>query len=268
MAGGIIGILVLCDAWVMHLVIAVVGTIAAIEYHSMAVPKSSLFGRALFAAAALSVGLQPLLDSMFNWPVRTAFTVSFGCIALRHLFKPLPLDGVSERLARDALGILYLGTTLPFIIELRGLPTPDALVSEALGGWLLLLVIVVTALSDTGGYFMGRAFGKNKLFESVSPKKTIEGAIGGLLFAVGGCFVMKSQISALSSLTLVDCIALGVLGTVAAIIGDLVESLLKRGYDVKDSGTLIPGHGGVLDRVDALLFSAPVVFFYWGSCIA
>ena len=130
------------------------------------------------------------------------------------------------------------------------------------------MVIVITALSDTGGYFFGRAFGKHKLFEAVSPKKTIEGALGGLGCAIAGCFVMKSQIDALSGLSAMDCVALGILGTIASIIGDLVESLLKRGYDVKDSGTLIPGHGGVLDRVDALLFSAPAIFFYWGSCIA
>ena len=268
MATAIIAVLTLCEAWVMYIVVAIVGAIAAAEYHNMAAPESRPLQRLIFLFAALSVGLQPLIATQIEWSQQTAFTISFLVIALRHLFTPSPLDGVAERFARDALGVLYLGTTLPFILELRGLPQDEAIVSPDLGGWLLLLVIITTALSDTGGYFFGRAFGKNKLFEAVSPKKTVEGALGGLVCAVGGCFLMQGMLPGMQQLTAIDCIALGILGTVASIIGDLVESLLKRGYRVKDSGTLIPGHGGVLDRVDALLFSAPAVFFYWRFFVA
>ena len=268
MAGGIIAVLTLCEAWVMYAVIAILGAIAAVEYHTMAAPSASLFSRCLFLVCAMSVAVQPLIELAIPWSAQTAFTAAFLMIALRHLFSPIPLDGVTERLARDALGIIYLGTTLPFIIELRGLPDNQEIIAPALGGWLLLLVIITTALSDTGGYFFGRAFGKHKLFETVSPKKTIEGAMGGLLCAVGGCFVMQASVPSMDRLTIVDCFALGILGTAASIVGDLVESLLKRGYGVKDSGTIIPGHGGVLDRVDALLFSAPAVFFYWRYFVA
>ena len=268
MAAAIIAVLTLCEAWVMYAVIAILGAIAAVEYHTMAAPDASLFSRCLFLVCAMSVAVQPLLELVLPWSAQTAFTAAFMVIAIRHLFSPIPLEGVTERFARDALGIIYLGTTLPFIIELRGLPDNQEIIDPALGGWLLLLVIITTALSDTGGYFFGRAFGKHKLFETVSPKKTIEGAVGGLLCAVGGCFVMQSFVPSMDRLTVVDCFALGVVGTIASIIGDLVESLLKRGYGVKDSGTLIPGHGGVLDRVDALLFSAPAVFFYWRFFVA
>jgi phosphatidate cytidylyltransferase len=268
MAGGIIAVLVLGDAWVMHLVASVITVVAAFEYHSMAAPNASLSNRILFMLSILALALQPLINVAIPWPVHVALSIVFLFTAVRHLIQPLPLNEATDRLSRDVLGLMYLGSTLPFIILLRGLDAKDSLINPAEGGWVLLMVIIITALSDTGGYFAGRAFGKHKLFEAVSPKKTIEGAVGGFVCAIGGCFIMQMNVEALSKLTVQDCIAIGVLGTLASIIGDLVESLVKRGYGVKDSGSIIPGHGGVLDRVDALLFSAPVIFFYWGACIA
>ncbi len=268
MAGGIIAVLVLCDAWVMHLVASVIGFIAAYEYHCMAVPQTSFLNRSLFVISALALALQPLIDSAIYWPLHMALGIVFIFTAIRHLARPLPLSEATDRLSKDVLGLMYLGSTLPFIILLRGLNDQESIINPNEGGWVLLMVIIITALSDTGGYFAGRAFGKHKLFEAVSPKKTIEGAVGGFICAIGGCFVMQANVDVLNKLTVQDCIAVGVLGTVASIVGDLVESLVKRGYGVKDSGTIIPGHGGVLDRVDALLFSAPVIFVYWGACIA
>jgi phosphatidate cytidylyltransferase len=268
MAGGIIAVLVLGDAWVMYLVASIIALIAAFEYHSMAAPDASIGNRSLFVLCALALGLQPLINISISWPLNVALSIVFLFTAVRHLTQPLPLNEAADRLSRDILGLMYLGSTLPFIILLRGLDGPESIIKPAEGGWVLLMVIIVTALSDTGGYFAGRAFGKHKLFEAVSPKKTIEGAIGGFVCAIGGCFIMQMNVETLHKLTVQDCIAIGVLGTVASIIGDLVESLVKRGYGVKDSGSIIPGHGGVLDRVDALLFSAPVIFFYWGACIA
>jgi len=268
MAGGIIAVLMLCDAWVMHLVASIVGLIAAFEYHSMAAPNATTLNRLLFVLSALALGLQPLIDGAIHWPLQVAMGVVFIFTAVRHLAQPLPLNEATDRLSKDVLGLLYLGSTLPFIILLRGLDSPQSTIDPNTGGWILLMVIIITALSDTGGYFAGRAFGKNKLFEAVSPKKTIEGAIGGFVCAIGGCFLMRSYVDVLNQLSVQDCIAIGVLGTIASIVGDLVESLVKRGYGVKDSGSIIPGHGGVLDRVDALLFSAPVIFIYWGACIA
>ena len=268
MAGGIIAVLMLCDAWVMHLVASIVGLIAAFEYHSMAAPNATTLNRLLFVLSALALGLQPLIDGAIHWPLQVAMGVVFIFTAVRHLAQPLPLNEATDRLSKDVLGLLYLGSTLPFIILLRGLDSPQSTIDPNTGGWILLMVIIITALSDTGGYFAGRAFGKNKLFEAVSPEHKLEGAYGGYVSANGGCFHMSSTEDGLNQLSVQDCIAIGVLGTIASIVGDLVESLVKRGYGVKDSGSIIPGHGGVLDRVDALLFSAPVIFIYWGACIA
>lgn len=268
MAGGVIAVLSFCEASVMHGVISVIALIAAWEFHHMARSDDTLLSRLFFVVSVLAIGLHPLINSFTPWRLDIVFPVVFLLNSVRHLAQPLPLNEAASRLAHDVLGLTYLGCTLPFILLLRGINDEAGVIQTSQGGWILLMVIVVTALSDTGGYFAGRFFGKRKLYEAVSPKKTIEGAVGGFVCAVAGCFAMQNFIGSLSHITTVDCIAIGSLGTFASIVGDLVESLIKRGYGVKDSGTIIPGHGGVLDRIDALLFSAPVVFLYWGTFIA
>jgi len=157
---------------------------------------------------------------------------------------------------RDALGrasaavfpMLYLGLPIGAMAALRALRGREAL-------FLLLLTVMV---SDTAQYYSGRAFGTRLLAPAISPKKTIEGAIGGfvcgaLLLVVVGAWWLPAMPVALRALLGVALVALG-------IAGDLFESMLKRSAGVKDSSTLIPGHGGVLDRIDALLFAAPVYY--------
>ena len=157
---------------------------------------------------------------------------------------------------RDALGIaaasvfpmLYIGMPIGAMVALRTLRGREAL-------FLLMLTVIV---SDTAQYYTGRAFGRRLLAPAISPKKTIEGAIGGFVFgalvmAVVGTWWAAGIPVALRALLGVAVVALG-------IAGDLFESMLKRSAGVKDSSTLIPGHGGVLDRIDALLFAAPVYY--------
>jgi phosphatidate cytidylyltransferase len=122
--------------------------------------------------------------------------------------------------------------------------------------------MAITFGADTGAYFAGRLFGRHKLYEKVSPKKTIEGAVGGLAAGIGFAFLGRAIAPGLGDLTPLDAILLGGVGAALGIVGDLFESLLKRSSGVKDSGDLIPGHGGVLDRIDALLFVGPFVYFY------
>jgi phosphatidate cytidylyltransferase len=156
------------------------------------------------------------------------------------------------------MGVIYLGATLPSLLSLR-------LLEESTDGhkigWVLL-TMCVTFGGDTGGYFAGKFLGKHKLAPNLSPKKTIEGYIGGLLLGTGGAFLAKAYFPACSQLSTVDCLILGMVGVTIGVAGDLFESLFKRATGVKDSGTLIPGHGGVLDRVDALLFVSPFVYYY------
>ncbi len=131
----------------------------------------------------------------------------------------------------------------------------------ATGSGLVLLALGLAWLADTGAYFAGRFFGRRKLYEAVSPKKTVEGALGGLLGSIVWA-VVASLWFLRGALPLVHAIPLAIVAGVLGQAGDLGESLLKRSTGVKDSGAIVPGHGGVLDRVDALIVTAALVFLY------
>lgn len=120
--------------------------------------------------------------------------------------------------------------------------------------------LVITWGNDTMAYFAGRLFGKHKLYPEVSPNKTWEGFFGGFVGAIGFLFIQRAFF--FPTMTVVDCFILGGLGSLLGPAGDLCESMLKRAYNVKDSGVIIPGHGGMLDRIDALIFNAPMVYLY------
>jgi len=115
-------------------------------------------------------------------------------------------------------------------------------------------------LADTGGYFFGRFFGKTKLYEAVSPKKTRAGFVGALVGAAAGASLASFWY--LPSLPIAHSLPLAIVAGGLGQLGDLVESLLKRSTGIKDSGSIVPGHGGLLDRVDALLFASPLVYLY------
>ena len=124
---------------------------------------------------------------------------------------------------------------------------------------MLLLVFVLIWVNDTFAYLTGRLLGKHKLFERISPGKTIEGSIGGLMFTLAGIIIFSHHADWLS---LKAAIGMGLIAVVFGTLGDLCESMLKRQAGVKDSGKLIPGHGGILDRFDSVLFTIPFVFVY------
>jgi phosphatidate cytidylyltransferase len=135
------------------------------------------------------------------------------------------------------------------------------------GPGYVLFTLMLSWLADTGGYFAGRFFGKTKLYEAVSPKKTREGFAGSVAGAVTGSLLAHYWY--LPSLPLVHGLLLALVGGTLGQMGDLAESLLKRSTGIKDSGWIVPGHGGILDRIDALLIASPVVYLYtawvWGS---
>lgn len=124
---------------------------------------------------------------------------------------------------------------------------------------LILSLFILVWLSDVGGYFAGINFGKNKLLERISPKKTWEGVAGSLVLCIIGSYILSQFFTIMSTYI---WLILGVLVCVSSIIGDLIESMLKRSANIKDSGNILPGHGGVLDRFDSVLFVIPIVYIF------
>jgi len=200
---------------------------------------------AAIAAMLTCAALVPALQVPFDVVLMTA-VVALAALTLT----------VWNGSSRDALGLaaaslfpsLYLGLPIGAMIAVREIRGRDAL-------FLLMLTVVI---SDTAQYYSGRAFGRRPLAPAISPKKTVEGALGGLLFGALGLIVAGSWW--LPEVPIALRAALGAMIVALGIAGDLFESMLKRSAGMKDSSALIPGHGGILDRIDALLFAAPIYY--------
>jgi phosphatidate cytidylyltransferase len=164
-----------------------------------------------------------------------------------------------EDMAVTLFGVLYVGWLSAHFIMLRELPW-RAGTPYAEGASYVLLAFMITWGCDTGAYAFGRLFGRNRPWAHISPRKSIEGAVGGLVTAL--LAAQGARLWFAPYLTVFDAVVLGLLVGVFAQVGDLVESLLKRDAAHGDSSDLIPGHGGILDRFDSLYFGAPVVFYY------
>ncbi|MFN8178719.1 MAG: phosphatidate cytidylyltransferase [bacterium] len=190
-----------------------------------------------------------------------AFMVS---ISLRELFRPEMAFPIYD-IATTMFGVFYVGWLMLHLLLLRELPREFGLPDSA-GSSFVLYVFLLAWGCDTGAYFTGLAIGRHRLAPKVSPKKSVEGAAGGFLACVGAAFLGRAwfvrDAAGAAYLTSGQTLALGILVGVAAQLGDLVESLLKRDAQIKDTSAMIPGHGGVLDRFDSLLFSAPVAYYF------
>jgi phosphatidate cytidylyltransferase len=155
-------------------------------------------------------------------------------------------------------GVIYVGFLTSHIVLLRELPHVLDL-PYRMGSSFVFLAFVVTWSSDTGAYLVGTMMGRRALLPRISEKKTWEGAAGGVVFAVLGALVAKYTFA--DYISGGEAVILGVLGALVGMAGDLVESMFKRDVDVKDASETIPGHGGVLDRFDSLLFTAPLIYY-------
>jgi len=157
------------------------------------------------------------------------------------------------------LGIYYIGIFSAALISLREFYSNDIYAND-LGAYFIISIFASIWIGDSAAYYAGITFGKHKLFPRVSPKKSWEGAIFGFIFSVGTMILAKVLV--LNSLSWMNVIIIGIIIGTIGQIGDLVESLIKRDSGVKDSSSLIPGHGGFFDRFDSLLFSAPAIWIY------
>jgi phosphatidate cytidylyltransferase len=183
--------------------------------------------------------------------IAAALAVVVPC--LYYLFRFRDIPSVASRIAGTITGIVYAGFLTTYLAKLK-------LIDPKQAGDTVVLVLIIAWLADTGGYFAGRFIGGAKLYEAVSPKKTWAGAFGGLAGSVIGVAVLKLAFA--TYLTWLDVALLAIPGGILGQMGDLAESLIKRSVGVKDSGALLPGHGGILDRIDAVLFIAPYVYTY------
>lgn len=236
-------------AWGWALLMAAAAGQASYELLSMTHPLdrlSRLMGAVLTSALTFATYLG-------QDDPRLSFTVLVLVVLVMALL-PLGRLGQIETAALRMLGgvaaPVYVGLAMGCLALLR-LPTIG-------GSWWILLTLMIAWMGDTGGYAFGRLWGKTKLYEAVSPKKTVEGLVGSVIFS--GASAVAASLIYLDDLSILHAAALGVLGALLGLLGDLAESLIKRSTGVKDSGGILPGHGGMFDRIDALLVVAAMVY--------
>ena len=239
------------DPW-FSLLIAAAALAGTYEFYHIANfdRREPLLYLGLLWALALVVSPHYRNPDVLPVVITAVMLISLICLLLRP-----SREKVFRDWAWTIVGALYVGWMLSYWLNLRGL--------EDGRNWVYLAMFTTFA-NDTGAFFIGRARGKHKLAPAISPAKTWEGAIGGLICAILAAIVIALVLNFVSPFAFKywQIILLGFLVSLFAQLGDLVESLLKRNMGVKESGNLLPGHGGILDRFDSLIFVGAVVYYY------
>ncbi len=243
--------LIVLGGWPFAILLALAAGLGAREFYGMALGEKNSAAAAIGAIAAALLPIAALLA----WQAFSIAAVASIAVIAFFIERLLAIDHEDAEALRDAprrvalglFGCLYPGLLLSTLVLLR-----------AKGPFWVVLALTATWANDTGAYFAGRAFGRVKLYPKISPAKTWEGAVGGLLAAVAGALVVQ-HFWLVAELPVAMAVLIGAGASVLGPLGDLSESMLKRAFGAKDSSHLLPGHGGVLDRVDALLFVAPFV---------
>lgn len=239
---------ILCGLDTVIILGALFSTLACIEFAKMTnrLNVANLPAVLLDIAGCISLCCIPVNSSfIFIW----IFIMILRMVAELYLKAPNPLKNLALSLMSQA----YFGIAMAMMTGIASLSTK-----------MLLVVFIFIWLNDTGAFIVGSAIGRHRLFERISPKKSWEGFFGGLIFnlaASAGIYYGFNH-SFMMDLTLPSWLGLGTIVTIFATWGDLIESLIKRHLNLKDSGNLIPGHGGILDRIDSLLLVAPTVMCY------
>ncbi len=255
--GLILGAIFLGYLWFVGLM-AIFAALAVVEFEKIFIPtrqnKAACFAIVTDILAAVTIACLPLFTIMPDWLMFTVMGILVCYVPARFvmsLYDNTP--GAFQSSMAAVMAQIYISVPLSML----GVVYTDG---RAQTSMLVLAMFILIWLNDTGAYCVGSMFGKHRLFERLSPKKSWEGFFGGLLFclAAGALF---SYIMPQVGLTLPLWLGFAVMVCVLSTWGDLFESLLKRSHHIKDSGNLIPGHGGILDRIDSLLFVA------WGTLI-
>ena len=220
--------------------------LASIEFFKMTEPSTEVFDTlfSLFLYLIIPVGF------LINQPAY-ALTVSTVCFILFYSFQNKEKKLLFQRLSVKIFGLIYVSFFISHLIPIMNLQN---------GRKLIFVTLIIVSFGDTLAFYFGTFFGKHKLCQKISPKKSIEGAIGSYIGSFTGLIVAK--FTYFQFLTYGDIFFLTMFVGTLGQLGDLVESFLKSNFEVKDSGTLLPGHGGILDRIDSLIFAAPSLYYY------
>ena len=266
--GAIVGAIFAGNLWfaLLCMVFAAIGIHEFQNATTDSSEKATTLGRIINAGDIVIVLLA--LSLSYSWTdVRVPGVMIDICgIALIVLLLAKPIVTLYDKratalrhLAFSVLSLIYILVPLLSLHQLYASPGSAVCLGEGVGAYLVMTLFILIWLNDTGAYCVGSLIGKRRLFERLSPKKSWEGFFGGLGFSSLGSWLCFSYLGTLPQMELgaIGSIAIGAAIAIAATWGDLFESLIKRTAGIKDSGTLIPGHGGVLDRIDSLLIAAP-----------
>ncbi len=235
--------------WICGLAVTLFIAIGLYEFFTMLEKK----GIKIYKYFGIGMGIVIPLSIVLNFELTKSWELLFIVLAVLFLllmqFTRRDSSGTIVGISTTIFGILYVSWFMSFMIKIRYLNG---------GAGLILSLLFIAKLGDVGAYLIGSRFGKTPLIPRISPKKSVEGAIGGLLFSIGGALISKP----LLNLPYHYLVYIGLFLGVLAQLGDLSESLMKRDCQVKDSGNIFSAMGGVLDVIDSLLFTAPVFYFY------
>lgn len=231
-------------------VLCLLSAVALHEFYVMGLPKSRRSESSLGVAVGAVLAGLIMMRADGHLVLGLAILMIFGLMVM-FLLRPREISETAREIGVVLLGLVYVPLLLSHAGLLRGLPSGHL--------WIFSVLFLVMA-SDSAAYFVGRSLGRHKLYPAVSPKKTIEGSCGGLVGGILGLWIFS--VLFFPQLRMIDILLLGAVIGLFSQVGDLFESLLKRSFGVKDSGSLIPGHGGLLDRLDSLLFAFPVAYYY------
>lgn len=231
-------------------VIGLIGTLALYEFLALGRRKGYTLPIVICIAAMLFIVAAFILEPI---SVEMGVFLSLLIIPAAYVFSNGSLDDALPSSGIAVLGTLYVGMLGGSLVRLHN-DFPE-------GPKLIFFLLLVVWLGDAGAYYCGKTFGKHKMSPRISPKKTIEGGVGGVVTAIITAVVV--HFTFFKTFPLLHAVIAGVVLSVTGMIGDLAESMWKRSAAVKDSGTLIPGHGGFLDRFDSIFYTAPILYSYW-----
>jgi phosphatidate cytidylyltransferase len=242
----VIGLVYLGGWWLFALAL-VGGLLALHELYVMARTLRPLVLGGYLGFACMLLGLQLGGPDWMLAGLLSTFVLAFAVYGLSGL-----RQSATTSFGVTILGVAWIGAGIGCLLLIRAIPDH--------GFWAVMAVLFTVFAADTGAFFVGRTFGRHRLAPSISPAKSWEGFVGGVLAALGMAFVLLYK-DRDDFLTIPQSLALGLVVALAAVLGDLFESAVKRDLEVKDSGRVLAGHGGMLDRLDSLLWAGPAAYF-------